>query len=52
MPEDPSPFLTVERIHRAILGAYVDLAALSEKRLRARRRERIRALRAFDIIRE
>ena len=52
VPEDPSPFLTVERIHRAILGAYVDLAALSEKRLRARRRERIRALRAFDIIRE
>ncbi|MDE3064387.1 MAG: hypothetical protein KGJ36_01805 [Acidobacteriota bacterium] len=52
IPEDPSPFLTVERIHRAILRAYVDLAPLSEKRLRARRHERIRALRAFDIIQE
>lgn len=52
VPEDPSPFLTVERIHRAILAAYVDLAALPEKKLRARRRERIRALRAFEIVRE
>ncbi|MGH9020284.1 MAG: carboxyl transferase domain-containing protein [Acidimicrobiales bacterium] len=50
--EDASPFVTVERIHRSILRSYVELSELSEKRLRARRQERIRALRAFDIIQE
>jgi acetyl-CoA carboxylase carboxyl transferase subunit beta len=52
IPEDSNPFVTVERIHEFILRAFVDLAALSEKRLRARRRERIRGLRAFEIVQE
>ena len=50
--EDPNPFVTVERVHEAILRKYVELAALSEKRLRGRRRERIRGLRAFEIVQE
>ena len=50
--EDVNPFVTVERIHGAILHAYVELAALSEKKLRGRRRDRIRGLRAFEIIQE
>jgi len=50
--EDDNPFVTVERLHGSILRAFVELSAMPEKRLRARRRERIRGLRAFDIIRE
>jgi acetyl-CoA carboxylase carboxyl transferase subunit beta len=52
IPEDDNPFVTVERVHGAILRAYVELAELSERRLRGRRQERIRGLRAFEIIRE
>jgi acetyl-CoA carboxylase alpha subunit/acetyl-CoA carboxylase beta subunit len=52
IPEDPNPFVTVERVHGAILKSYVELAELSEKRLRARRQERIRGLRAFEIVQE
>jgi acetyl-CoA carboxylase carboxyl transferase subunit beta len=52
IPEDDNPFVTVERVHAAILRSYVELAQLSEKRLRSRRQERIRGLRAFEIIRE
>ncbi len=52
IPEDANPFVTVERVHTSILRAYVELAGLSEKRLRARRQERIRGLRAFEIIQE
>lgn len=50
--EDPNPFVTVAQIHRAILRAYAELSELSEKRLRNRRQERIRGLRAFEIIQE
>jgi acetyl-CoA carboxylase alpha subunit/acetyl-CoA carboxylase beta subunit len=52
IPEDANPFVTVERIHSAILRSYVELAQLSEKRLRARRQDRIRGLRAFEIIQD
>ncbi|MGD0056097.1 MAG: carboxyl transferase domain-containing protein [Acidimicrobiales bacterium] len=52
IPEDANPFVTVQRVHEAILTSYVELAQLSEKRLRARRQERIRGLRAFEIIQE
>ncbi len=52
IPEDPNPFITVERIHRSLLKTYVELSALSERKLRARRHERIRGLRAFDIVQE
>src|SRR5665213_732821 len=52
VPEDANPFVTVEHLHQAILASYVELAALSEKKRRARRHERIRNLRAFEIIRE
>jgi acetyl-CoA carboxylase carboxyl transferase subunit beta len=52
IPEDANPFVTVERVHGAILKSYVELAELSEKRLRARRQERIRGLRAFEIVQE
>jgi acetyl-CoA carboxylase alpha subunit len=52
IPEDDNPFVTVERIHGAILRSYVELSQLSEKRLRARRHDRIRGLRAFEIIQE
>jgi acetyl-CoA carboxylase carboxyl transferase subunit beta len=52
VPEHESPYATVEEIHRAVLRAYVSLADLSERRLRHRRRDRIRALRAFEIIQE
>jgi acyl-CoA carboxylase subunit beta len=50
--EDPNPFVTVERVHREILRAYVELSQLSTRKLRARREERIRSLRAFDIVQE
>jgi acetyl-CoA carboxylase carboxyl transferase subunit beta len=52
VPEDANPFVTVERLHQAILASYVELAALSEKKRRARRHERIRNLRAFEIVQE
>ena len=52
VPEDPNPFITVETLHQAILASYVELAALSEKKRRARRHERIRNLRAFEIVQE
>jgi acetyl-CoA carboxylase carboxyl transferase subunit beta len=52
VPEDPNPFVTVEHLHQAILASYVELAALSEKKRRARRHERIRNLRAFEIVQE
>jgi acetyl-CoA carboxylase carboxyl transferase subunit beta len=52
IPEDANPFVTVERVHGAILKSYVELAELSEKRLRTRRQERIRGLRAFEIVQE
>jgi acetyl-CoA carboxylase carboxyl transferase subunit beta len=50
--EDANPFVTVERVHDAILKSYLELSPLTEKRLRARRQERIRGLRAFEIIQE
>jgi acetyl-CoA carboxylase alpha subunit len=52
IPEDPNPFVTVERVNAAIMKSYIELAQLSERRLRARRQERIRGLRAFEIIQE
>jgi acetyl-CoA carboxylase alpha subunit/acetyl-CoA carboxylase beta subunit len=52
IPEDPNPFITVERVNAAIMSSYIELAQLSERRLRARRQERIRGLRAFEIIQE
>ena len=52
VPEDANPFVTVEHLHQAILASYVELAALSEKKRRARRHERIRNLRAFEIVQE
>ena len=52
IPEDANPFVTVERVHGAILRSYVELAQLSERKLRNRRQERIRGLRAFEIIQE
>jgi acetyl-CoA carboxylase carboxyl transferase subunit beta len=50
--EDPNPYVTIERVHRSILLAYVGLTEMSSRRLRARREERIRNLRAFEIIQE
>ena len=52
IPEDVNPFVTVERIHASILHAYVELAQLSQRKLRSRRHDRIRALRAFEIIQD
>ena len=52
IPEDVNPFVTVARVHQSILHAYVELAGLSEKKLRSRRQDRIRGLRAFEIIQE
>ncbi len=52
IPEDTNPFVTVERIHVAILRSYVELSQMSERKLRNRRQERIRGLRAFEIIQE
>jgi acetyl-CoA carboxylase carboxyl transferase subunit beta len=52
IPEDPNPFITVERVNASIMRSYIELAQLSERRLRARRQERIRGLRAFEIIQE
>jgi acetyl-CoA carboxylase carboxyl transferase subunit beta len=52
IPEDPNPFVTVERLNASIMRSYVELAQLSERKLRARRQERIRGLRAFEIIQD
>ncbi|HSN03302.1 MAG TPA: carboxyl transferase domain-containing protein [Acidimicrobiales bacterium] len=52
IPEDPNPFVTVQRVHVEIMRAYVELSQLSTRKLRARREERIRSLRAFDIVQE
>ncbi len=48
--EDRNPFVTVERLHASILRSYVELSGLSERKLRQRRADRIRALRAFELI--
>jgi len=50
--EDANPFVTVENIHRSILKSYVELSEFSERKLRSRRHERIRGLRAFEIIQD
>ncbi len=50
--EDPNPFVTVENVHRSILKSYAELKELSERKLRSRRHDRIRNLRAFEIIQE
>lgn len=50
--EELSPFATVEHVHRSVLASYVALSELSPRRLRSRREERIRNLRAFEIIRD
>ena len=52
IPEDPNPFVTVERVHQSILDAFVTLSELSTRKLKARRQERIRGLRAFEIIQD
>jgi acetyl-CoA carboxylase carboxyl transferase subunit beta len=48
--EGRTPFETVENLHSAIMKSYVSLTELNEKKLRQRRAERIRNLRAFDIV--
>jgi len=48
--EDANPFVVVEHLNASILKAFVELSALGDKKLRQRRSERIRALRAFDLI--
>ncbi len=50
--EGLTPFHTVENLHAAIMRAYVSLSEMSEKKLRQRRAERIRNLRAFEIVPE
>jgi len=49
IPEDPNPFVTIERLNASIMASYIELAQLSERKLRSRRQERIRGLRAFEI---
>jgi acetyl-CoA carboxylase carboxyl transferase subunit beta len=48
--EDANPFVTAESLHASILKAYVELAAMPNKKLRQRRADRIRGLRAFDLV--
>ena len=50
VPEDENPFVTVAHLHASILKSYTSLAQLSEKKLRQRRADRIRGLRAFELI--
>lgn len=50
--EDANPFVTVANVHRSILKSYAELKELSERKLRSRRHDRIRNLRAFEIIQE
>jgi acetyl-CoA carboxylase alpha subunit len=52
IPEDPNPFVTIERLNASIMSSYIELAQLSERKLRARRQERIRGLRAFEITKD
>jgi acetyl-CoA carboxylase alpha subunit len=52
IPEDPNPFVTIERLNAAIMTSYIELAQLSERKLRSRRQERIRSLRAFEITKD
>jgi acetyl-CoA carboxylase carboxyl transferase subunit beta len=52
IPEDPNPFVTVERLNASIMRSYIELAQLSERKLRSRRQERIRGLRAFEITKD
>jgi acetyl-CoA carboxylase alpha subunit len=52
IPEDPNPFVTIERLNASIMASYIELAQLSERKLRARRQERIRGLRAFEITKD
>jgi acetyl-CoA carboxylase alpha subunit/acetyl-CoA carboxylase beta subunit len=52
IPEDPNPFVTVERLNASIMKSYIELAQLSERKLRSRRQERIRGLRAFEITKD
>ncbi len=52
IPEDPNPFVTIERLNASIMRSYIELAQLSERKLRGRRQERIRGLRAFEITKD
>ena len=52
IPEDPNPFVTIERLNASIMTSYIELAQLSERKLRSRRQERIRGLRAFEITKD
>jgi acetyl-CoA carboxylase carboxyl transferase subunit beta len=52
VPEGSNPYRTVELLHASILRSYVELSALSTKKLRQRRAERIRGLRAFELIKQ
>jgi len=52
IPEDPNPFVTIERLNASIMASYIELAQLSERKLRSRRQERIRGLRAFEITKD
>jgi acetyl-CoA carboxylase alpha subunit len=52
VPEGTNPYRTVELLHASILRSYVSLADLSAKKLRQRRAERIRNLRAFELIQQ
>jgi hypothetical protein len=52
IPEDANPFVTVERLNASIMSSYLELAQLSERKLRGRRQERIRGLRAFEITKD
>jgi len=50
VPEDVNPFVTVAHLHKSILQSYVTLSQMSEKKLRQRRADRIRGLRAFELV--
>jgi acetyl-CoA carboxylase alpha subunit len=52
IPEDPNAFITIERLNASIMRSYIELAQLSERKLRSRRQERIRGLRAFEITKD
>jgi len=52
IPEDPNPFVTIERLNASIMRSYIELAQLSERKLRSRRQDRIRGLRAFEITKD
>jgi hypothetical protein len=44
--------MTIERLNASIMASYIELAQLSERKLRSRRQERIRGLRAFEITKD